>query len=142
MGFPDGARRKMVMRLGDVLTAAADQRDVPDLQLEVVEIANPCHERVELAGGNVVDAAALLADEMAVCAREMEERRTVRLVHVFDESPFVQRVKCPVHGRKMNFRVRVVHASRQIIGGEMFGGAREQLDHEPAGRRDAAAFGA
>jgi hypothetical protein len=124
-----------------VLPASTDERDMTDVQLEAVQLANPRDERVELARGNVVDTPALLADEMTVRAGEMEERRTVRLVHVFDESPFVQRVKGPVHGRKMNFRVRVVHASGQVVGGEMFGGAREQLDHEPARRRDSAAFG-
>ena len=125
-----------------VLLAAADERDMTDVQLEAVLLTNPRDERVELARGNVVDAPALFADEMAVCAREMEERRTVRLVHVFYESPVVQRVKGAVHGRKMNFRVCIVNASRQVVGGEMFGRAREQLDHEPAGRGDTAAFGA
>ena len=65
-----------------MLLAAADERDMTDVQLEAVLLTNPRDERVELARGNVVDAPALFADEMAVCAREMEERRTVRLVHV------------------------------------------------------------
>ena len=124
-----------------MLTASADERDMAHVQLEAVELTNPCDERVELTGRDVVNAPAPLADKMAVRAGEMKERRTVRLVHVFDESPFVQRVKSPVHGREVNFRVRVVHASCQVVGGEMFGGAREQLDHEPARRRDTAAFG-
>ena len=125
-----------------MVPAAADQRDVPDVQLEGVLLAYPRDERVELGGRNVVDAAALLAHEMAVRAGEMKERRTVRLVHVFDESPLVQGVERPVHGRQMDLGMRVVNTRRQIVGGEMFGRAREQLDHEPPRGRDPPAFGA
>ena len=64
-------------------------------------------------GGNVVDASALLAHEMPVRAGEVKERRPVRLVHVLDESPLVQRVERPVHGRQMDLRdARRARASR------------------------------
>jgi hypothetical protein len=125
-----------------VIPAAPDQCDVPDVQLEGVPLAYPVHEHVEFLGRNVVDTAALLAHEMAVRAREMEERRTVRLVHVLDEPPGVQGVKGPVDGRQMDLGMRVMHARRQVVGGEMFARAREQLDHEPPGGCDAPTFGA
>jgi len=114
-----------------MIPAPAHQCDVPDMQFECVQVAYPRDERVELGGRNVVDTATLFAHEMSVCAREMKERRTVRLVHVFDESPIVQRVKCPVHGRQMNLRMSGVDATRENIGSEVFIRAREEFDHEP-----------
>jgi hypothetical protein len=119
----------------EMVPAAAHECDVADVPFEGVQVADACDERVELGGWNVVDPAALVAHKMAVCAREMKERRTVRSVHMFDKSPVVQGVKGPVHGRQMNFWVGGVHPCRQIIGGEMLVRPCEQLDHEPARRR-------
>ena len=62
---------------GCVVATSADQRDVADLELEAVQLAHADDERVEFAGRHVVDPPALLADEMPVCAREVEERRAV-----------------------------------------------------------------
>ena len=120
-----------------VIPAAADQRDVTDLELEVVDVADPRDERVELRGRHIVNAPALVAHEMAVRAGEMEERSTVWLMHVFYESPIVQGVKCPVDGREVNFGMRAVHARGQLVGREMFARARQQLHHEATRSRDA-----
>ena len=81
-----------------VVAALTDQSDVADVQLEAVLLPNASDECVELRGGNVVYASALLAHQMTVRAREMEERRTARLMHVLEHSPFSQRVEGPVHG--------------------------------------------
>ncbi len=130
---PSGSRdARPVHSCRDMIPALADQCDVPDMQFERVQLPYPRDERVELGGRNVVDTATLLAYEMSVCAREMKERRAVRLVHVFDESPIVQRVKCPVHGRQMNLWMSGVNARREVIGSEVFIRAREEFDHEPA----------
>ena len=125
-----------------VIPAAADQRDVTNLELEVVDIADPRDERVELCRRHVVDAPALLAHEMTVRAGEVKERCTVWLMHVFHQSPAVQGVKCPVDGREMNFRMRAVHARCQLVGREMFARAREQLHDEAPRSCDASPLGA
>lgn len=72
-----------------MVPALAHECDVPDMPVEGVQVAQACDERVELGGRDVVDAAALLAHKMEVCAREVKERRTVRSVHMFDKSPLV-----------------------------------------------------
>ena len=125
-----------------MVAATAEQRRVTDVQLELVHVANPRDQRVELSRRNVADAAAMLAHKMAMRARQVEERWPVRLVHVLHELPVAQGVEGPVNGGEMNLRMRIVNLRREIVGGEMVGGVREQLHHESTRGRDAAAFDA
>jgi hypothetical protein len=124
-----------------VIAAPARERGVAEVQLEAVVLADPRDEGVELGGGNVANAPALLAHEMAVCAREVEERWTVRLVHVLHVSPLVQGVEGAVHGREMDLGVRVVNPEGEVVGAQVLRRAREQLDDQPSCGRDASPIG-
>jgi hypothetical protein len=124
-----------------VIAAPARERGAVEVQLEAVVLADPRDEGVELGGGNIANAPALLAHKMAVCAREVEERRTVRLVHVLHVSPVVQGVEGAVHGREMDLRVRVVNSESQVVGSQVLRRAREQLDDQPSCGRNASPVG-
>jgi hypothetical protein len=124
-----------------VIAAPARERGVAEVQLEAVVLADPRDEGVELGGGHVANAPALLAHQMAVCAREVEERWTVRLVHVLHVSPLVQGVEGAVHGREMDLRVRVVNPEREVVGAQVLRRAREQLDDQPSCGRNASPVG-
>ena len=95
---PESATVSPLRLVRFVVTALTDQSDVAHVQVEVVLLPNARDEGVELRGGHVVYASASLAHQMAVRAREMEERRTARLMHVLEHSPLSQRVEGPVHG--------------------------------------------
>jgi hypothetical protein len=124
-----------------VIAAPARERGVAEVQLEAVVLADPRDDGVELSGGNVANAPALLAHEVAVYAREVEERWTVRLVHVLHVSPLVQGVEGAVHGREMDLRVRVVNSESQVVGSQVLRRAREQLDDQPSCGRNASPVG-
>jgi hypothetical protein len=125
-----------------VIAAPAHQRGMPHVQLEVVLPADTRDQRVELGRGNVTDAPAELAHQVPVRAREMEERRTMRPVHVLHEPPGVERLERSVHGGEVDLRVRAVNPVREVVGGQVLLGVREQLDDQPSRGGDASPVGA
>jgi len=124
-----------------VIAAPARERGVGEVQLEAVVLTAPRDEGVELGGGHVANAPAPLAHEMAVCTREVEERRTVWLVHMLHVSPLVQGVEGAVHGREMDLRVRVVNPEGEVVGAQVLRRAREQLNDQPSCGRNAPPVG-
>lgn len=122
--------------------ATTDERDVADVELEVVLLPNAGGESVEFGGGNVLYASTPLARQMTVRAREVEERRTVRLMNMLEQIPLSQRVESPVHGRQVDLGMRVVNARRKIVSSEMVARTREQLDDEAPRGGDPPSLGA
>ena len=105
-------RRRCCVRRPDrlrVRDAPADERGVADAHLDPVAITQSRDELVELQRGYVADPAAHIALDVMVRARQMKERRTVRPVHVFGQSPHAQRVEGAIHRREMNLGMRGVN---------------------------------
>ena len=99
--------------------ATTEQREVSDVQLESVLVAQRFLHIVEEVRGHVDHGAAFLADEMLMRDTNVVDRRPVTDVGVRDDAELLERIERPVHSRQVDFGVRALDRRGEILRGHV-----------------------
>lgn len=119
--------------------APAEEREVPDVQLEAVAAAQRRAELVEQFGWDVDDVAACFADEVLVNFSEVVDSGSVSDVGVLDDAECFERVEGPVDGGEIHLGMRRLDDRGEVFGVDVRVRVEDRVDDQAAGGGDPAA---
>ena len=120
--------------------AAAEQREVTDLELELVTLAERRAQLVEQLRRHVDDIAADLTHEVLVRVTDVVHGRAMPDMSVLYDTHVGQRVERPVDRCEVYLRMVGLNHLGQLLGGEVPGGFHQRRHDDATRSGDPAAF--